>query len=120
MAAVLGASRLVDCTQIIREGAFSFATSFFECPFKRQTIVDNRQEPAGFCKQRFDFPCDVGTHIDSPAHWFKGARAIHQLTLGELTAPGVVIDVTAKVEANADYLLTVADIEAWEQSHGPM
>jgi len=43
---------------------------------------------AGFKKCIYCLPCDVGTHIDSPSHWFPGKRDIAQLTLEELTAPG--------------------------------
>mgnify|MGYP006083229923 CR=1 FL=1 len=41
--------------------------------------------------------CDVGTHIDSPAHWFADARGTGDLTMEELTAPGAVIDASAQV-----------------------
>jgi kynurenine formamidase len=63
-------------------------------------------------------PCDVGTHIDSPAHWYKGARDISQLTLDELTAPGAVIDCQAQCEANPTYLMTVDDVKKFEQTYG--
>jgi hypothetical protein len=38
----------------------------------------------------------------------------------ELTAPGAVVDVTAKVASNCDYELTKQDILDWETRHGPL
>eukprot|EP00656_Telonema_subtile_P024995 TRINITY_DN27132_c0_g1_i1.p1 TRINITY_DN27132_c0_g1~~TRINITY_DN27132_c0_g1_i1.p1 ORF type:complete len:186 (-),score=46.29 TRINITY_DN27132_c0_g1_i1:241-798(-) len=63
-------------------------------------------------------PCDVGTHIDSPSHWFVGKRDVSELTLEELTAAGAVLDVTEKVEADPDYALTVEDLVNWEAQYG--
>ena len=57
---------------------------------------------------------DCGTHVDSPSHWGqpggKAARTISDLTMEELVAPGCVVDVRAKCEADHDYLLTVEDV----------
>lgn len=69
--------------------------------------------------------CDCGTHIDSPFHWFpkingKKSRTISELTVDELTAPGVVVDVSAKCAENCDYELTVDDLLQWEARNGPM
>ena len=62
--------------------------------------------------------CDIGTHIDSPGHFIKGGRRIHELVMNELTAPGVVVDVTDKVKNNSDYELTVDDLTQWETEYG--
>ena len=62
--------------------------------------------------------CDVGTHIDSPAHWFANGRSISDIPIEELACPGAVIDVIAKCNANHDYRLTVEDINEFESKHG--
>ena len=64
--------------------------------------------------------CDVGTHIDSPSHWFVGARDVSQLTVDELTCNGVVIDCREKAAKDSDYRLTIDDLLAWEERHGAM
>lgn len=63
-----------------------------------------------------------GTHFDSPNHWITGRG--HQ-TGGPATippekfiAPAVVIDVSAKVAQDADYLMTVQDVLDFEAEHG--
>ena len=60
----------------------------------------------------------TGTHLDAPAHWYKGARGISDLTPEELFAHGAVIDVRGKCTANPEYALTRADVEEFERQHG--
>lgn len=60
----------------------------------------------------------LGTQIDAPSHFAAGGRALHQIRPDELTAPLVVIDISARAASNPDAELTVADIQAWEARHG--
>ncbi len=64
----------------------------------------------------------TGTHFDAPAHWITG-KDLPQNTTDTIPAQrfvgaACVIDVSAKVSENEDYVLTVEDIEAWEADHG--
>ncbi|HEY7729070.1 MAG TPA: cyclase family protein, partial [Candidatus Eisenbacteria bacterium] len=59
-----------------------------------------------------------GTHLDAPAHFAEGANSADEVPLSRLIAPGIVIDVTARAAADADYRLTVADVKAWESRNG--
>jgi len=61
-----------------------------------------------------------GTHLDSPIHFHEGGLTSDQLPLERLLAPAVVIDVSAQSAGDADYLISVADIESWEASHGQL
>lgn len=56
-----------------------------------------------------------GTHLDAPIHFAEGRRTADQIPLGQLIAPAVVIDISSKAAADADYRLTAADIREWEQ-----
>lgn len=62
----------------------------------------------------------IGTHIDAPIHWVTGreGRDVAQITPERLFGPAVVIDKTADVEKNPDYLLTIDDIKRWQDQHG--
>lgn len=62
----------------------------------------------------------TGTHFDAPTHWVTGKDLddVSQVPAGRLIGPAVVIDKTADVQANPDYCLTVADIQAWEAENG--
>jgi kynurenine formamidase len=62
----------------------------------------------------------VGTHVDAPIHWITGQDGadIGSIPPRSLVGPACVIDRTAETEADPGYLLTVADLEAWESEHG--
>jgi len=64
----------------------------------------------------------VGTHFDAPIHWISGREQadVSQVPPRHLIAPAVVIDKSAAVTTNPDYLLTVEDIRAFEAEHGPL
>ncbi len=59
-----------------------------------------------------------GTHLDAPVHFAEGRRTVDQIPLQDLIGPGIVIDVSQAALADADYQVTVADLEAWEGDHG--
>lgn len=64
----------------------------------------------------------TGTHFDAPVHWVTGKdipnNTTETLPPGRFVGPGCVIDVSAEVEADPDFLLTPAALEAWEAHHG--
>ncbi len=59
-----------------------------------------------------------GTHVDVPRHFHSNGRAMEAITPQELMYPLVVVDLSAECAANADYMLTVADLEKWEATYG--
>lgn len=64
----------------------------------------------------------TGTHFDAPVHWVSGrdlpANTLDTIAPGRLVAPACVLDFTAECEADDDFLLTPAHIQAWEATHG--
>jgi kynurenine formamidase len=64
----------------------------------------------------------TGTHFDAPVHWITGKdlpdSACDTIPAGRFIGPACVIDVTADVEKNEDFLLTPDRIRAWEAEHG--
>jgi kynurenine formamidase len=78
--------------------------------------------PGGFYYEAYNY-CAAehgGTHLDAPAHFAKGKWSADQIPLEKLTGDAVVIDVSARALKDADYLITIADIEAWEKTNGRM
>ncbi|HWN89248.1 MAG TPA: cyclase family protein [Chitinophagaceae bacterium] len=59
-----------------------------------------------------------GTHLDAPSHFAKGKWSTDQIPLDRLTGDAAVIDVSNNALKNADYLVTIADIEGWEKTNG--
>jgi kynurenine formamidase len=64
----------------------------------------------------------VGTHFDAPNHWITGrnSESVDCVPVSRLIGPAVVIDRSAQAAADPDYLLTVADVRAFEGEHGPL
>lgn len=63
-----------------------------------------------------------GTHFDTPSHWFTGGNyadaSTDTIAVERYVAPACVIDCTAEVEADEDFILTVDHVLAWEAEHG--
>lgn len=59
-----------------------------------------------------------GTHIDAPIHFAEGKATLEQLPVTSGIGPAVVIDVRQQATADRDYRLQVADLTAWESTHG--
>lgn len=64
----------------------------------------------------------VGTHFDAPIHWVTGRDGldVSQVPATQLVAPAVVIDKSAECAADADFLLRVEHVRAWEADHGSL
>ena len=64
----------------------------------------------------------TGTHFDAPVHWITGKdlpeNACDTIPASRFVGPACVIDVTADVERDPDFLLTPERIDAWELRHG--
>jgi isatin hydrolase len=62
----------------------------------------------------------VGTHFDAPCHWVTGrAKAcVDQLEAKQFIGPAAVLDVTAEVAKNPDFVATKDTVLAWEKKHG--
>jgi kynurenine formamidase len=57
-----------------------------------------------------------GTHLDAPIHFAEGRHANHEIPLSSLMGPAAVIDLSDRTDA--DYLVGVDDLTAWEAEHG--
>ena len=64
----------------------------------------------------------TGTHFDAPIHWITGKdlpeNATDTIVPRKFIGPACVIDVTADVKANQDFLLTPERVQSWETAHG--
>ena len=69
-------------------------------------------------RREFSLSDGFGTHIDAPSHYARGLWTVDQIPTERLVRPLVVINIASKARANADTLLTVEDIAAWEDQHG--
>ena len=90
--------------------------------FKMETISQyNDAGPAWYWN---NFTCGehTGTHFDAPIHWVTGKdhpnNTVDSIDPKNFIAPAVVVDATAQVAENEDWVLTVDYLKQWEDKHG--
>jgi kynurenine formamidase len=119
-----GAVQIVDLTQPLQESTptIQLPPPFANTPgLSRQEISRYDDRGPAWAWYTLTIGEHVGTHVDAPIHWVTGRDGadIGSITPQTLVGPACVIDKTAETEAaGGDYLLTVADLEAWESEHG--
>ena len=107
------ASKAIDLTHVMHDGMPFWPGGV---PFKKEALVT--YESGGYLLHKFEMGENTGTHIDAPAHFIQGNLSVDKLPVDQLILPMVMIDVKSKVKANADYELTVQDIQRWESQYG--
>ena len=108
-------SKLVDLT-------YDFDNTTIYWPTAQPFHLEKEQwgaTPGGgwYAAARYSASEHGGTHIDSPIHFARDGSTTDQIPLQKLVGPAAVIDISAACERDPDYLLTVADIQAWERRH---
>jgi len=58
----------------------------------------------------------VGTHLDAPIHFAQNGWSVDEIPPERLISPVMVIDLRQKVQANADYQITIEDLLEWEST----
>lgn len=109
---LLKQKRWIDLTHTFGPDSPRFAAF---APAEFQTLFTHDD---GFFAQRFNFAGQYGTHLDAPIHFVRDARYLDELELKELVLPLIVIDKSNEAAADADYAVSVADLEAFEARHG--
>jgi kynurenine formamidase len=62
----------------------------------------------------------AATHMNAPRAFYDGGITIEDYPATSLVNNAVVIDVRTRVKTDADYLLSVEDLESWEETFGPI
>jgi kynurenine formamidase len=122
-ALVDGSVRVVDLTQPLSEHTpiIRLPPPFANTPPLSRRRV-SRYDDAGpaWAWDVLELGEHTGTHFDAPIHWISGraGKDVASVEPGRLVGPAVVIDRSAECAADPGYLLTVADLEAFEAEHG--
>lgn len=118
----LKGAKYVDLTHAITPSIpvwAGFEASVFGPALDPKTGVPYSWLKDGFEATRYLLATDqLGTQLDPPAHWNPDYPAIDELPATFAVRPLVVISIVGQVAQNPGYSLTVADIEAWEATHG--
>ncbi len=72
----------------------------------------------GFFARKVTFFEHSGTHFDAPCHFIEGQSTVDQIPAQSLVRPIAVIDISARVGEDADALLSLDEVLAFESAHG--
>src|SRR5215470_10283998 len=72
----------------------------------------------GFFANEITFDEHTGTHMDAPAHFVGNAATADKLQPDRFFAPLAVISIESRAAKDADAVMTVDDVLAWEKRHG--
>ena len=120
-----GTIKVIDLTQTLSPEfpIIALPPEFGQCaPFRLEEV--SRYDARGPAWYWNNFSCGehTGTHFDAPIHWVSGKdlpdNTTDTIPVQKFIAPACVIDCSKGAAANADFVLTVAVIEAWEAAHG--
>lgn len=110
------AGKIIDLSH-----AFDSQTIYWptEEGFKLEKEADG-MTPAGYyyAANKFCAPEHGGTHIDAPKHFALNSWSVDQIPLENLMGAGLVVDVVKQCEANHDYLVSIGDLQNWENQNG--
>jgi kynurenine formamidase len=125
LAAELASGQLavLDLTQLLNAATpiIQLPPPFANTPgFKSHEISKYNDKGPGWYWNWIEIGEHVGTHFDAPCHWVTGkAKAcVDQLEAKQFIGPAAVIDVTADVAKNPDFVATRETVLAWEKKHG--
>jgi kynurenine formamidase len=124
-ALVAGRIRVVDLTQPLGPATpvIGLPPIFASSPGVTITPISRYDDrgPAWYWNT-LTFGEHTGTHFDAPIHWITGkdlpGNACDTIAPQRFVGPACVIDVSADVARNPDFLLTTGRVEEWEARHG--
>ncbi|MEA5006674.1 MAG: cyclase family protein [Rikenellaceae bacterium] len=116
VADLLSEGRWVDLTWDFEESTVYWPTNV---TFTHDTVAFGINDK-GYFYSSFKYAAEEhgGTHFDAPLHFAEGGRSIEQIPVEELTGAGVLVDISAKVGENRDYLIPPGDFRTWESENG--
>jgi kynurenine formamidase/alkylation response protein AidB-like acyl-CoA dehydrogenase len=85
-------------------------------PVKFDTVAELQKD--GYYLRSFSLGEHSATHINAPKSFHSFGVGIDKYPAESLVVSAVVIDIRAQSAVNSDYVLTVADVLAWEEEYG--
>lgn len=120
-----GAVQVVDLTQTLSSEfpALQLPPQFGQVwAFKMERISQYDDAGPGWYWNNFSCGEHTGTHFDAPVHWVTGKdqpnNTVDTIDPTRFIGPACVVDASAQVAADPDWLLTVEFLQDWEKSHG--
>ena len=120
-----GAVRVIDLTQPLGPDTpvIGLPDIFAPSPgFSMEQISRYDDQGPGWYWNTIRLGEHTGTHFDAPVHWVTGKdlpeNRCDTIPPGRFVGPGCVIDVSAEVADDPDFLLTPERVKSWEAEHG--
>ena len=120
-----GAIRVVDLTQPLGPDTpvIGLPDMFGQSPGLSMDVISRYDDAGpGWYWNTLTLGEHTGTHFDAPVHWVTGKdlrdNRCDTIPASRFVAAACVIDVSAEVARDPDFLLTPERIEAWEAQHG--
>ena len=111
------AGEVVDLSHAYDANAIFWPTAD---PFRLEKVADGVTSGGYYYAANNFFTSEHGgTHIDAPLHFAQGHQAVDEIPVDRLLGEAVVVDVTNAADTNADYQVSVADLQRAEQG-GPI
>ncbi|MEM7250336.1 MAG: cyclase family protein [Pseudomonadota bacterium] len=122
-----GRLKIIDLTETLSP---SFPTIILppelgQClPFRLEEISRFDERGPSWYWNNFSCGEHTGTHFDAPIHWISGKDLPNNTTdtipAENFVAHACVIDCSEQSRDDADFLLTIDVVKAWEAVHGPI
>ena len=117
--------RIVDLTQTLSPSfpALQLPPQFGQVwSFKMEKISHYDNAGPGWYWNNFSCGEHTGTHFDAPVHWVTGKdqpnNSVDTIDPSRFIGPAVVVDASAQVALDPDWLLTVNFLADWEGQYG--
>ena len=116
-----GAVDLAEARFVDLSHAFNSRTIYWPTAqkFKLTEVADGETEGGWhYSANNFEGAEHGGTHLDAPIHFSADGDTADKIPLRKVIGAAVTVDVRAKANADADYLITPADLMAFETANG--
>jgi kynurenine formamidase len=120
-----GGIRVVDLTQTLSPDfpQISLPPEMGQCaPFRIEEISRYDERGPSWYWNNISCGEHTGTHFDAPIHWISGRSLANNSTdtipPEHFVAPACVVDCSREAANDADFLLTVDFLRAWEDRYG--
>lgn len=120
-----GRIKVIDLTQTLTPEfpQIVLPPEFGQCwPFRSEEVSHYDERGPGWYWNNFSCGEHTGTHFDAPIHWISGRdlpnNATDTVPVQQLVGGACIVDCSKEAAADADYLLTVDHVLAWESQYG--
>lgn len=83
---------------------------------KFEMVADLKKD--GYYLRQFSLGEHSATHINAPISFHGDGAGIDEYPAESLVVPAVMIDICEQAAANPDYVLSIDDIQTWEDKYG--